>query len=118
MTMNNSSYGSSDEAKNDARQPLWQKQRDERGFDDTELWNLFHHLAEHIAPRIKAFKDMNKMGNPMGCSSEEWDETLNKIVHAFEKIAEDCMWDLDKEENQKVNEGLDLFRQWYLGLWD
>ena len=117
--MNNSSYGSSEEAKNDERQLLWTKQREERGFDDTELWDLFHHLAEYIAPRLKAFRDNEKFGYPGSLSSgEEWKEILSKMIFAFETIIEDNLWYMNEDINKKVNEGLDLFRQYYLGLWD
>ena len=116
--MNNSSYGLSEEAKKDSRQKLWKKQRKERGFDDTELWNLFHHIAEYIAPRIKAFRDNEKFGHPASLSPEAWQEILTKITYSFEKIVEDNLWFLDEEENKKIEEGLDLFREWYLNLWD
>jgi hypothetical protein len=116
--VHNSSYGSSEDAKKDKRYPFWAKQREERGFDDTELWNLFHHLAEHIAPRLKAFRDHDKVGYPAGLSAKKWQNILSKMIFAFEEISKDDMWDFDEKKNKKVEEGLDLFRKWFLGLWD
>jgi hypothetical protein len=40
------------------------KQREKRGFDDSILWDLFTDLAEYIYPRVKAFRDMERVGYP------------------------------------------------------
>lgn len=66
------------------RQEKFQKQRIERGFDDTELWNLDYTMMKFMYPRIKAFRE-NTCGWPGSLESEEeWFEILDKILGAFD----------------------------------
>ena len=41
----------------DERKEIFKKQRLERGFDETELWNLDTTILKFILPRLKAFKE-------------------------------------------------------------
>lgn len=62
----------------------FRKQRVERGFDDSELWNLDMTIINFIYPRIKEFREI-KYGYPgMLSSMEEWNEILDKIVDALD----------------------------------
>lgn len=69
---------------NDERKKEWQKQRIERGFDNTELWNLNYTMMKFMYPRIKAFREAFA-GYP-GClnSEKEWEDILDKILDAFD----------------------------------
>ena len=42
----------------DPREPEWKRQREERGFDDRELWSLDVTLAKFLVPRLKAFREV------------------------------------------------------------
>ena len=103
------------------------RQRLERGFDDTELWNLDHTFAKFVLPRLKRFKEVNQ-GYPASITYEVWDEYLDKMIYAFENIDYDDKsydgvewYDMPQEARdavfEKVNEGLDLFRKHYFSLW-
>ena len=97
-----------------------------------EVWNLDYTISEWIVPRLKLFKE-RKHSYPCNLTSEEWDVILDKIILAFElggqdplDLYDDIFWkDMNKynkkvEEDYiaKINEGLDLFKEYYLDLWD
>lgn len=102
--------------KKDKRKRLWKKQRKKRGFDNTELWNLYHTIAKFVHPRLKAFSK-NPMGHPGYISYDEWKRILKKMVVAFKEILDE-----DKEDSNTnydaIEEGLQLFSQYYRHLWD
>lgn len=70
--------------KNLKRALKFERQQEKRGFDDSILWELFSNLGEYIYPRLKAFRDMKKVGFPTyfsewdknQCSKEEYDEMV------------------------------------------
>ena len=94
---------------NDTRKELFKKQRLERGFDDTELWNLDMTILKFILPRLKLFKE--KTGNypPELKSAEEWDACIDKMIKSIESILTDS-FDADFE-------GFELFKKYFLDLW-
>jgi len=72
-------------------------QRRTRGFDNSEVWDLYSPLSKHILPRLKAFREMNTMGCPNEFFDEKneknecqkWNECIDKMIFAFEYIAEE-----------------------------
>jgi hypothetical protein len=71
------------------------KQQEERGFDDSTLWELFSNLGEYIYPRIKAFRDMERCGHPTYFSEyhhsegskEEYDKAVADGHRCYEVAA-------------------------------
>lgn len=113
-------YGISKEiAEDDPRQELWAKQREERGFDNTELWALDQALAKMIIPRLKAFKESH-ICYPCGITFDDWNDKIQKMIDAFEEI---LTRDMTKEQRgheynvKKIKTGLNLFAKWYHDLW-
>ena len=106
----------------DERQPKWQQQRIERGFDDTETWALDSTIAKFIAPRLKRFKEV-QMCSWYFEDIDDYDEkrtdmVLDKMIRAFEIIAdpkEAYRW--EKDLMVEVEEGLDWFRKYFFHLW-
>lgn len=100
---------------NNKREGEYMNQRKSRGFDDSEVWSLDCTICRFIAPRLKVL-----MGLKHGIPSEffdkpdEWDVILNKMLYAFENY--DVMYNISDED--KINEGLDLFRKYFTCLWD
>ena len=90
-------------------------QRLERGFDDTETWNLYVTIAGFVVPRLKRFKEVT-IGYPASMTEKEWDECLDKMIFAFETVLNEDD-DIDICDNEKVVEGLSLFAKHYLHLW-
>lgn len=70
----------------DSRLSMYRKQRDERGFDGTELWSLSSTIAEFIAPRLTAFRD--EAGDYIHMSDETREET-DLAIKAFSIAASD-----------------------------
>lgn len=66
--------------------PKWDKftkQRLERGFDDSETWNLDLTIAKFVLPRLESFKE-SFMGYPGFLKNEdEWKAILEKCVRHF-----------------------------------
>ena len=102
--------------KEDKREETYSKQRIERGFDDSETWSLDTTIASFILPRLIRFKEI-KAGHPASISSEEWDSILGKMERGFEFTIKDSNGFLTEDEVKQMNEGLDLFREWFFNLW-
>ncbi len=96
----------------------WQRQT--RGWDDSELWNLDHSLAKLILPRLRAYAEIVS-GYPADSTPEQWQADLQSMIDAFETISSEDYWEAtsrDEEALDKVLLGLKLFSHFYLSLWD
>ena len=97
----------------------WFWQRKTRGWDDREIYSLDITIAQFIIPRLKFYHD-NYGGCPSGLTEEKWKEIVGKILHTFELIADEKHLpgseDFEKYD-EIMQEGLDLFRQYYFSLW-
>ena len=99
------------------------------GFDDSDLWDLDTHLSDLILPRLRRFREMNRMGVPgrfcnpdnehvddLIVAEEKWNKELDKMIAAFELIAERDFG--TPEEEKKIEEGLESFKTNFRALWD
>lgn len=102
--------------KTDKRQASWTKQRKERGFDDTETWNLDYVAAAFILPRLKRFREVN-IGFPGELTFKEFCAIIDEMIAAFEIIvrADEITW--TKKTSQQVNRGLKHFAKYFRDLW-
>lgn len=105
-------------------------QRKIRGWDDSDLWSLDFTLAKWILPRLTEFKKV-KRGVPCleGFGSyhvdedykkaeDEWDRIIDLMILSFELIVRDGNGEiLSREEEAKIDEGLDLFKKYLRNLW-
>jgi hypothetical protein len=92
-------------------------QRLTRGWSDEDTFSMDGPLAKLIAPRLKRFAELRR-GHPSGMSEKEWEDIINKMVAAFEWYASDDRYGPDEFKNiEKHQEGIDLFAQFYCGLW-
>ncbi|MCQ2210231.1 MAG: hypothetical protein MJZ34_08065 [Paludibacteraceae bacterium] len=122
----------------DDRFDVWKKQRIERGFDDTELWNLYATIMQFTIPRLKAFRD-EVHGFPCSFETiEEWKNTIDEMIWSMEWYMEkdnfDCEYVKDEkgnimvdnltgemiptEDHKRAKNGWKLFTEYFLGLWD
>lgn len=93
---------------------MWSHKND---FPIEEVWNTDNTLAQLIAPRLLAFKALDKHGYPPSLKSmREWNNTIQKMVDAFELMK--YVRTLSDDEKVSVREGLELFCKYYLNLWD
>jgi hypothetical protein len=94
---------------------FWQRRT--RGWDNSDTYSLDFTIGRFIYPRLKKFKELNK-GFPGGLTSEKWDEILDKMIAAFEIIADDKQyWTMNEEQYRIVKRGLKLFYIYYRDLW-
>jgi hypothetical protein len=94
-------------------------QRRTRGWDDSVTWNMDVAFANYILPRLKYFRD-NHMGYPPKLGSDEaWIATLDKMIRSFELVIEyeGILW-AKRKELLEFDEGIKLFAEYYLNLWD
>lgn len=92
-------------------------QRLTRKWSDDETWNLDTRLAEHILPRLKRFKQLNTC-YPPDITFEEWNKHLDAMIYAFDYLSQDIADRVETVEiEEDVQKGLDLFAQFYRGLW-
>lgn len=90
------------------------KKRNKSIYRDT--WSLDYAIAKFTLPRLICFKKVNN-GHPYTLTSQEWDEILDKMIIAFDFIANTGIWDTTPEQEKQIDEGLDLFRKYYFDLW-
>lgn len=102
---------------NDNRWEKYTQQRLERGFDDSETWNLDATISMFIYPRLKAFiEDVKNLEcHPGNISFDEWLNILNEILKAFEILSQDS--ERTEDEEKIIERGLDLFREHFHNLW-
>ena len=116
----------------------FKKQRESRGFDNTELWGLDVAIAKFITPRLKAYilhkdksvpqsliPDVDFPGanyTPYENSDDhnvilaQWNVKLQKMVSFFEFVASEK--DTSDRMPDELKEGIKLFAEHYSDLWD
>lgn len=91
----------------------YKRQRMERGFDDTETWNLWITVSKFILPRLRRYKQVDHFWPSVVSSRKEWSEIIDKMIETFEILSDDT----EEYAGNAVEEGLDLFRKYFLCLW-
>ena len=83
----------------------------------SEVWGTYHFLAREIAPRLKAFKALDKHGWPEDFENQEdWNNAIQKMIDAFELLKH--ITSFSEEEEKIIEEGLELFCRHYRYLWN
>lgn len=86
-------------------------------FPVEEVWNTNNVLAQLIAPRLLAFKALDKHGYPAEFKDMyEWNNAIQKMVDAFEQMK--YVHTLSDDEERTIAQGLNLFCKYYRNLWD
>ena len=98
----------------DSREEKFQKQRLERGFDESETWSLHETISKFIVPRLKVFKEL-AVAHPPELSPQEWDIILSKMIRCFE-IGTDADF-MNETDSEEFREGLNLFNEYFFALW-
>ena len=110
----------------------------------SELWCLDETFTNHILPRIRAFREMDRHGHPVldeECTPKNARQLQNGDDTAFDDSWDAAEWenilyDIEKgfaahrnmiglssgkitKENEKImQKGLNLFAKYYVHLWD
>ena len=86
-------------------------------FPMEEIWNTDNVLARFIAPRLLAFKALDKHFCPPDFDDmRKWNSAIQKMANAFELMKEPG-WH-SEAENARITEGLELFCKYYRDLSD
>ena len=102
-------------------------QRQTRGWDDSELWNLDVTIAKFILPRLKIFQERKDTFPAIVKipDAKTWAEILDKIIWSFEFVLtnygtqHECTDKEVRRQNMKqYEEGMSLFAKYYWCLWD
>jgi len=116
--VNFSCFGKTGNSRENLR--LWKKQRMERGFDDTECWNLDLTICGFVIPRLEVLKQIHH-GYPADIESDEkWCEIVDEMISGFQ-LVQKKFESFDKwsnEEEQQMQNGLNLFVKYFTNLWD
>ena len=88
------------------------KDTKENGFDKSECWNLDITIAKFILPRLKYFKENTISYPQVDIGLDGWHEILDKMIYSFDEILKD-----DSTDQDKIQEGLELFAKYYVNLW-
>ena len=120
--------------KSDKRYKTFQEVKKEWGFTPDECWNLYHTIAIFILPRLMFFKenygDMFTPSSLKDLDNKKWQKILDKMIWSFKQIAKEDFDEPPKSYLKKyeymeackvyrkdIDEGLDLFREYFLALW-
>ena len=105
-----------------------------------DLYDLDVTIARFILPRLMVFKQHCERTPRLNMTTEEWNEILDKMIYAFERIAmqteEDtpeykayikAIWNNEmdladlkrsaKASLKPISEGLSLYHKYYRNLW-
>ena len=101
----------------DDRWEKYTQQRLERGFDESETWNLDGTIARFVYPRLKVFiEDVKKIGcYPASMTFDEWIKILDDMLKGFELLVSDEI--KNEDEDKIIEHSLDLFRKHFFSLW-
>jgi hypothetical protein len=98
----------------------YKKQRDEKGFDDTETWHLDKTVALFLIPRLKRYIEVNN-GFPNGETEQSFNEKLNFIVKSFEEYYQDenikVSLELEKERLANAQKAILILSDLWFDLW-
>ena len=84
----------------------------QNGFDKSECWNLDITIAKFILPRLKYFRETTISYPHTTIGLDGWHEILDKMIYSFDEILKD-----DSTDQDKIQEGLELFAKYYVNLW-
>ncbi len=102
--------------RSDGRWEEYREAQKRTGVSPDECWNLDMTFACFMVPRLKAFREMT-CGYPGALSSmEEWHGILDRVIDGLELMSEDRVVYSD-DERERIERGLDLFREWIQGMW-
>lgn len=100
----------------DERAKRFEKQREDRGWDDSETWSLDIAFAKWIVPRLERFREIT-IGHPMGTTEEKWDKVIGDMVDGFKIMIEDDCIPESKKRLKKVTKAIHLFHEHFFSLW-
>lgn len=106
-------YANDPDMVDDKRQEKWEKQYNERGFDDTCTWSFDDTLIRFITPRLKRFLEISEEIT----QADEFHADVRKMLEGFEFYMSGKFNDCDMEHNKVLDESFALLAKNHRGLW-
>ena len=101
------------------------KQYKQRGFDDSEIWNLDMSLSLFLLPRLKRLREVIQGYPPICKSFEEWISILDEIIWMFATYSSDTYQNYEpknkqyfEEVNQRIEKASELLGKYWTYFWD
>ena len=104
----------------------WRWQKLIRGYSDVNVWNLFMHVTRHALPPLRQLRERHG-GYVEELGEAGWDRALDDIIAAFEEIERTDGHPgsryndgdgFDEAAYDRTRNGLRLFGEYFLDLWD
>lgn len=96
-------WQTNDQAKQVEKLAKYKNQRIERGFDDTELWNLDKTIAKYILPRLVEFRKVVNGYPPEFDKFEDWLDIIDQMIYAFDYIVNYDKYDDELDESLGID---------------
>lgn len=90
----------------------YELQRYERGFDDTEIYDLDDTIIKFLVPRLKVFREIHGNFSPKDLTITQWNNILDEMIDGFEDYLHS-----DELTSEKYIKALDLFKEYFEDLW-
>lgn len=90
----------------------YELQRYERGFDDSEIYDLDDTIIKFLVPRLKVFREIHDNSAPKDLTVNQWNAILDEMIEGFEDYVHS-----DDMLPEKYSRALELFKEHFEDLW-
>lgn len=90
----------------------YELQRYERGFDDSEIYDLDDTIIKFLVPRLKVFREIHDNSAPKDLTVGQWNAILDEMIEGFEDYVHS-----DDMVPEKYSRALELFKEHFEDLW-
>lgn len=92
--------------------------------DENDLFDLDCHIAVILANLLTAFKQSERMGFPSSVKEKYEANSDEEYQEIWEEILDDMIWSFSNYNNSspdnedRIQEGINLFAEFFTNLWD
>jgi hypothetical protein len=103
----------------DKRHKVYIKQREQRGWDDTEIWNLDSTFYKFISTRLRVFKEKT-ISYPNGLTPKKWKAIIQSMIDDAEYLQENQFTNYENAAAYTLvyDRFFDNFKKYLPNLWD
>lgn len=94
--------------------------RYKEGIGCCDVFSMDCYYAPKLLRDLKIFRRNldTYPSHPNDLTMEEWKQTIDKMIYAFNYLIKEINWpNLSEEEYNKAKEGFELFGKYYMSLW-
>jgi ATP-dependent helicase/DNAse subunit B len=97
----------------DDRHEKWEKQYNERGFDDSVTWSFDCKLVEWIIPRLERFIEISEETT----NADEFHAKCKVMLEGFKFYLSDDFNEFNEKHMEIIDKSFKLLAENYRGLW-